>query len=463
MSRVTSAKTASDVGLLRAGTAVIPITPPVGVAMQGYGLRFARGIADPTFATALAVRSEGVNWLLVSIDAIGLDRSFTNRVRRAIRRRIGIGPVAITVICSHTHSGPATLPRLNDVPADKAYLRFLESRLVEAAEIATRHFEPVCWRFGMTMLPENVNRRLRVGNHIELGVASASPVDERLRVLRLDKVGETSGPLALIVHYACHATTSADSLEISADWPGAMRNHLRSFYGDGEGPAILFLQGCTGNLTHRIARDKDTWPEHFGRHTAVQSEALGRVVASACIETSERSEQIEATNIDVGVRRVDLPFHNGRGSERSEIQIARIGPEHHLTDLRAKAVWFVGLPGEPFTEYSTDFCRAFEHHLGASFDRTLVCGYTNDSVGYFCTAEALREGGYEAAAAHGVYHRPAPFSDKVQSLLLDRSLSAAQDLQQRPSEHSLSWRQAATQLTGRTLRIFSGLKGAKRP
>ena len=451
MNLVTSATTASDIGPLQAGIAVVPITPPVGVAMQGYGLRFAHGIADPTFATALAVRSERVNWLLVSVDAIGLDRSFTHRVRRAIRRRIGISPEAITIICSHTHSGPATLPRLSDVPADKAYLRFLESQLVEAAEIATRHFEPVRWRFGMTTLAENVNRRLRVGNRIELGVASAGPVDERLRVLRLDRVGETFGPLALIVHYACHATTSGDSLEISADWPGAMRNQIRSFYG-GDGPAILFLQGCTGNLTHRIARDKDTWPEHFGRHTAVQSEALGRVVASACIEASERSEQIEATNIDVGVRRVDLPFHNGRGSERSEIQLARIGPEHHLTDLRAKAMWFVGLPGEPFTEYSTDFCRAFEHYLGASFDRTLVCGYTNDSVGYFCTAEALREGGYEAAA-HGVYHRPAPFSENIQALLLDLSLSAARDLQQPPSQQSL----------GRTLRIFSRLKGAKQP
>src|SRR5262245_49219640 len=432
MIRVTSATPASDIGPLQAGTAVVPVTPPVGVAMQGYGLRFARGIAAPTLATALAVRSERVDWLLVCVDAIGLDRGFTNRVRRAIRRRVGISPAAITVICSHTHSGPATLPRLSDVPADKAYLRFLESQLAEAAEIATRHFEPVRWRFGMTTLAENVNRRLRVGNRIELGVASASPVDERLRVVRLDRVGEPFSPLALIVHYACHATTSGDSLEISADWPGAMRKHLRSFYGGSESPAILFLQGCTGNLTHRIARDQDTWRDHFGRHTTVQSEALGRVVANACVEASERSEQIEATNIDVGLRPVALPFHNGRGSERSEIQLARIGPEHHLTDLRAKAMWFVGLPGEPFTEYSTDFCRAFEHHLGASFDRTLVCGYTNDSVGYFCTAEALREGGYEATAAHGVYHRRAPFSDNVQSLLLDLSLNAAQDLQQQP-------------------------------
>jgi len=444
---------------LQAGTAKLDITPPIGIAMQGYGARYARGIADPTFATALAIRKERIEWLLLTVDVIGLDRAFTNRVRNSIARRLGISPTGITLISSHTHSGPATLPRLSVVRADKNYLKFLESKLVTAAESATMRFQPVSWHFGMTTLTENVNRRLRVDGGIQLGVDSTGPADQRLRILRLDTVEGPSVPLALIVHYACHATTSGDSLEISADWPGAMRNHIRTYWD--HDPAVLFLQGCTGNLTHRIGRDAESWPDHFGHQTTIESEELGKVVGQACIQASERSEELHVTEVAVAVKPIVLPFHNRRGSETTEVQLARIGQKPHLPGSRAQAVWFVGLPGEPFTEYSTDFGSEFHHHLHASMDRTLVCGYTNDCVGYFCTPEALEEGGYEAAAAHRVYHRPAPFSRNVKSLLLNCSLETAQAVEQSPSLLTSAWKQTISELAGRTIRILSGPKGSK--
>jgi hypothetical protein len=427
--------------------------------MQGYGSRYARGIADPTFVTALAIRKERVEWLLLSVDVIGLDRAFTNQVRSSIARRLGISPTGITLNSSHTHSGPATLSRLSVVRADKNYLKFLESKLVTAAESATMHFQPVSWHFGMTTLAENVNRRLRVNGEIHLGVDSAGPADQRLRILRLDTVEEPSLPLALIVHYACHATTSGDGLEISADWPGAMRNHIRTRWG--HDPAILFLQGCTGNLTHRIGRDADSWPDHFGRQTIIESQELGRVVGEACIQASERSQEVHATEVSVAVKPIVLPFHNRRGSETTEVQLARIGQKPHLPGSQAQAVWFVGLPGEPFTEYSMDFGWGFHQHLHASMDRTLISGYTNDCVGYFCTPEALEEGGYEAAAAHRVYHRPAPFSGNVESLLLKCSLEAAHAVEQSFSLPASAWRQTISELAGRTIRILSGSRGSK--
>jgi hypothetical protein len=268
-------------------------------------------------------------------------------------------------------------------------------------------------------------------------------------------------PVALLVHYACHATTSGDILEISADWPGAMRNHIREFHGENDKPAVLFLQGCTGNLTHRIGRDTESWPDHFGQQTTVQAEALGRAVGQAAIEASEDSEELEAVEVEVGGRPVSLPFHNRTSAETSEIQVARIGSPRHLAESGDQAVWFVGLPGEPFTEYSRDFGREFQRYLGASADRTLVCGYTNDCVGYFCTEEAVREGGYESASSYRVYHRPAPFSASVQSILLDRCLNAAQNLHLKSPEPSLSWTEVVGHWAGRTVAILSGAKGNK--
>src|SRR5215475_3745330 len=68
--------------VMQAGAASRNITPPVGVAMQGYKLRHADAINDPILGSALAVGGDRVEWLLLSIAAIGLDRGFTYRIRK---------------------------------------------------------------------------------------------------------------------------------------------------------------------------------------------------------------------------------------------------------------------------------------------------------------------------------------------------------------------------------------------
>src|SRR6185503_11832769 len=195
---------------LQVGVSSISITPPAGVAMQGYDLRYSEGITDPLLVSALAVGGPRVAWILLSVDCIGLDRQFTARVRQTLDRRLGIAGAAITVACSHTHSGPATLPQLGAVTADSAYLAILEERLVAAAMDAAENMQPARARFGIESLPENVNRRVRRARRVELGVNPRGPVDSRLRVVRLDRASAApdAPPLALVVHYACHATTS---------------------------------------------------------------------------------------------------------------------------------------------------------------------------------------------------------------------------------------------------------------
>lgn len=53
--------------VMQAGAASRNVTPPVGVAMQGYELRHATAINDPILGSALAVGGDRVEWLLLSI------------------------------------------------------------------------------------------------------------------------------------------------------------------------------------------------------------------------------------------------------------------------------------------------------------------------------------------------------------------------------------------------------------
>jgi len=409
---------------LRAGTAFIDVTPPIGVHMQGYGTRRAEGIADPLLATALALGRDGVDWLLLSIDCIGLDRHFALRIRERLARTLSMPASAITLACSHTHSGPATLPALGPVTADVSYLAVLEDRLAAAAETAAQRREEVRLRFGTTELHENVNRREWKAGRIELGVEPTGPVDCRLRVVRVDGIHDSS-PIALIVHYACHPTSSAGVARISADWPGAMRAALQAIYNDGKPPVVCFLQGCAGDLTHRIGRERDSWPQHFGQHTSVQAQILGRLSAGAALTASERSIGIDAETVGSIVQPLNLRYHRHAAGEETEAQVIRIGSGSTRANGVDESVWIVALPGEPFTTYGTGLGDRLRREIGANPDHVLVCGYTNDCVGYLCSPRALWEGGYESARAHEIYHRPAAFSASTQALVFDRVSQAA--------------------------------------
>jgi len=416
---------------LGAGTASIDITPPVGVTMQGYHLRRATGISDPLRASALAVGKSRVDWLLLTVDVIGLDRGFTSSLRSILSARLGLAPAAIMIACSHTHSGPATLPHLGAVEADAVYLDFLQGRLAAVAELAVDKLQAAHWRFGTSILAENINRRLRRRGEIALETDPNGPVDNRLRVIRIDRAADDRAgtPLALLVHYACHATVSGGVPHISADWPGVMRTALERLYEhDHERPAVFFLQGCTGDVTHRLGRNREAWPEHFGQHTAIQSQILGQLAAAAAINASERSVPLAAESATVILEPLTLPFHERPDAETTELQLVRLGPLPNYSDDFHESAWIIGLPGEPFTNYGTELGHRFRQEFGSEENRVLVSGYTNDCVGYFCTPSALREGGYESVAAHRMYHRCAAFSAATQKLIVNHAATAAKKL-----------------------------------
>jgi len=204
-----------------------------------------------------------------------------------------------------------------------------------------------------------------------------------------------------------------------------MRTILQATYGKDKVPVVCFLQGCAGDVTHRIARDRDSWPEHFGQHTAVQGEILGRLTAAAALTASERSVGIRAETAEAIVQPLSLPYHQHPASEETEAQLVRIGPVSSRQDSDDESLWIVALPGEPFTTYGTGLGERLSRQHGVDQDRVLVCGYSNDAVGYLCTPETIWEGGYEAVKAHEMYHRPAPFASGVQALVFDRVSEAA--------------------------------------
>src|SRR5438105_4039263 len=130
-------------GDLRAGAAIIDITPPTGFPMWGYGARHDRpsvGVLDPLRARALVLATDRERIALVSLD---LGRAPTRQATAAVRRRVkeAVGIEHLFLTASHTHHGPVI--ELENWPRpEDSYVHQLEDRLVQVIQSAARQLRP---------------------------------------------------------------------------------------------------------------------------------------------------------------------------------------------------------------------------------------------------------------------------------------------------------------------------------
>src|SRR5690606_18127497 len=178
---------------LRAGAARVPLDPPLGGPMMGYGARqgVARGVRDPLYARALylAGRDDCV-WL--ELDLCLLARTQADAVRWRVAERTGVPPARVLVACTHTHSGPETglFAALGGAPTPPAAARLLDAA-VEAAARARASAGPA--RLGVGRGEAHIGRNRRRAD---------GPVDPEVLVVRVDR--EDGAPLAVLYVHGCH-------------------------------------------------------------------------------------------------------------------------------------------------------------------------------------------------------------------------------------------------------------------
>ena len=188
--------------MIRAGTALVDITPPAGLALSGFAARSqpALGAHDPLTVRAVAVE----NTALVVADVIGLHGDMVRR----IRERCVLPADNVVVAALHTHGGPVSMMgRLSQQP-DTAYLERLEAACVYAINEAVASARPAHLTAGRGTDPGVARNRRHTGGM----------TDSSLPVLRIhDAAG---GPMAVITAYACHPVVlGADNRLWTADYP----------------------------------------------------------------------------------------------------------------------------------------------------------------------------------------------------------------------------------------------------
>jgi neutral ceramidase len=406
----------------RVGTAQVDITPAPGFALTGFIARLGPsiGVHDRLFARALMLDAGGYQALLISCDLLALDGAYVSSVRSAIALETGIPEQNILILCTHTHSGPATIFLHNCGDVDPTYLTNLRQRLVDVAKESLSKLRVASMGVGCGKVDQGVHNRREPGALIdpEVGVIGFQDANERL--------------LAILVNYACHPVCLDHTNRlISADYPGYLARSLQ----EQTGAVVIFCNGATGDIN----------PVHMGGFP--YAEDLGCSLAEETMRVLGAMEFHIPERLQVVVETLALPLDVPPTEEELNQKIAKcrqqlsmpdmVGEEVNARVCQAMLSWaedilsrsiqgslptlvpvemqaillgevvLMGIPGEIFCELGKEIKNS------ASPRPCLVLGYSNNDIGYIPTRQAYALGGYEIREAYKYYGYPAVLAPEV--------------------------------------------------
>jgi hypothetical protein len=427
----------------RAGYAKVPITPPLGLELAGYGVyleRRATEVHDDLFARALALEDDtGERVLLLGLDLLGLSLDLSEAVSRRAGEAAGLDASQVLVSCTHTHSGPSTSTLEGWGEADSSYVERVPALCAQAAAAAIAALHPVRIGSGQGSVRALGFNRVRPDG----------PIDRGLHVLRVDSLDGM--PEVVVFSHGCHPVSidrrTDAGTAISGDWPGQVARRLNE-EGYGE---TLFRLGMCGDIDPVVAWHQFEF-QGMELSAEVVTQSLLGVVRS--IETKPslalglarsdvplpltplREEDIatglaEAQNrygsIPVSDSAVNSPawlrFYDAWASAMRAQMASQ--PERVTVPLAAvlinDVVW-LHLPGEVFTALGQAIVAA------SPFPKTVVTTIFGHFIGYLPDREDFAAGGYAATLVPRILQMP-PYRTDVGDTLVAGALALLESLE----------------------------------
>jgi len=448
---------------LMAGFARVDITPPMGIAINGYfNIREADGVLDPLEAGCLALSCGEKAVVLMALDNLGIPQVYMEPMLTAVCQATGLPREAVFIHCTHSHTAGAVGKKWEG-PLNLAYRKDLESLLSRVATQALADRKPaqMGWRTAKTptlafsrrfrMKDGSVRTNPGIGNP-DIAEQIGGP-DDQLRLLRFDREEDS----LVLMHFGMHPD-SVGGTKLSADWPGFAR---RTFEQAIPGTKALFFNGAEGDIGVQNVFPKSgdmndltlDFDDVYRGYNATRR--YGRILAGTALQIYDIVEYTDVETLEFARKTVrvpanvpapeDLPrakeyadLHNaGRDDQipytgmqlttvvAEALRMMRLadGPEYfdmELSGLAMGPVALVGIPGEPFAGISRGI------QMPKAFGTVFATCNTNGYEGYFPMEDAYIEGGYEARSSN--------FRAGVAELLIREGLQLLEDLKQRQEE-----------------------------
>jgi len=401
------------VGLLKAGTARVKITPPFPTQMGGYfdRLELSRGKHEDLHARALFLDDGTRQVLLVSVEVLYVDSRMVGEVRRRVSESTGLDEECIMVFATHTHSGPeghTEIAQFLGFFPNPVLRKFLVERIACCALMAFNGSRRARLGSGSSIVDDLSTNRQKAGG----------PTDPDLRVVKVEDLsGEVIGAL---VNFTAHPVIlNSENLLYSPEYPGHAMAILEGVLG--QEAVCLFANGACGNVT--IRRRKSSFSEvcrvgemlaghglqTMGGIETSEEVRIGAACSSMPLNLRELPTVAEAKR-EVEALRSAIESSGGRNSglskklKKATGTMALAGKSSYIRSFlgdgltaqlqvaRINDDFVLGVPAELFVEYGLMLKKDLEPH------GVFLIGYCNDIVGYVVTPEASEEGGYEAGS-----------------------------------------------------------------
>ncbi|PEM25375.1 neutral/alkaline non-lysosomal ceramidase N-terminal domain-containing protein [Bacillus wiedmannii] len=388
------------------GVCKVDITPPVGIDFVGYHRETGiNNIEERIYGTVFVFEKGEMKTVFISIDNIGMLVEDTNMIRERVARRLHVPFERITVVYTHTHSGPETV---GEQPLVKSYKTSLVNNVVYGAVTANNNLELCEVGWGVTIGDIGINRRERTSNgRAKMGTNIEGVVDKRIGMLAI-RNAETKELSGIVVFCTAHPNVlKGDSDVLSADYPGMTREILEKIVNC----PVIIVQGAAGNVNAK----------YRGSREAVKQMAYtvsGHVLTMLPTVTYSPIVNLRTVSSTMQMKLKDIPEMN---EIRSRAQLVEkqwgVNTDEWLTIVLEKYMQGIrqlhidlevqlfqvnegmcsGIPMEPFSETALEMKERLQNEIA------FLGGYTNGYIGYLPTREEFTYGGYEVELNPVVY------------------------------------------------------------
>ncbi len=420
------------------GFARMEITPETPLRLSGYGNRAVvyAGVDEPLFVRAIAIKTPGQKICsLVSLDSIGFDAGFTDRITQQVKQKYGLSRDQLVICSTHSHTAPQPVEGLSNIFAtlmteaqrgdSQKYWNSVEQRIVQTIGRAIEDLQPGTMSMTTGKVGFAQNRRvLKNGKWTGFGVNPDGPVDHSLPVLTVtDSTGKLRG---LLFNYACHCTTfGSDYNRLNGDWAGYAAKYIEEQQGD---IVAICTIGC-GADQNPVRGKKDVAKDLAIGH--------GRAIAVEVARLLKQPMQPITAEMKTAYGVANLPFDAFSELElKQALKSARPQVQRHAEQMLAVyqqqgelpqsypapvQVWKFGrqltmifLGGEVVVDYALRLKKELNN------EAVWVTAYANDIFGYVASERMRAEGGYEYDFSMIYYNQPGPWDKGTEEILIRR-------------------------------------------
>lgn len=427
------------------------ITPPFGCRIPGYFYtRISDGIITDLYMHA-TVFDDGENRaVFFSVDSIGILYDAYLEIRKMLAEKFGFDESAVFIHSTHSHTAFRILaPEKGVDNVEQVHRRWIYQKFCDCLQMALKDMKPAKVKVasGEAKGVGFIRRyRMKDGScKTNPGYGNPDIVDfdgKQDNSVQLVRILREGGKEILFVNFATHADVIGGT-EYCADWPGYTRDVLIGALGDNV--EVMMLTGTEGDSNHC----NRFLPKEAVITGPPMAKKMARILGGSVLQIYDSAKDVEADSISfsnkivtVGVNtngfdRLPLAreisdLYTKLGTNKDPIfqqytmsvpaarRICRLIDNDiksfslQVSALRVGEIAFLGFPGEAFCEIGMEVKKRSEYTM------TLCSCITNGGQGYFPTAAAFAEAGYERDTT--------PFAENVAELLIENAVALLEEI-----------------------------------